>query len=63
MGVQQGLCHCEDPVAAAKMIQTLITGGMISWVSEGLPMGKENYKNWLIETCLRIAGFPVPSKV
>lgn len=62
-GVQQKRFQCKKPVAAAKMIQTLITGGMVSWVSEELPMGKSAYQEWMVNTCLSIAGFQASIKV
>ncbi|MGZ3773222.1 MAG: TetR/AcrR family transcriptional regulator [Pseudobdellovibrionaceae bacterium] len=62
LGVQQKLIHCENPLATAKMIQTVVTGGVITWLSEELPMGKSAYEKWLINTCLSIAGFSTQTK-
>jgi AcrR family transcriptional regulator len=56
IAVEQGVSRCENAAAAAKMIQTLITGGMVSWVSESLPMGKDAYRDWMTEACLALAG-------
>lgn len=51
-GLQEGAFSCSDVEDTAKMIQTLIIGGMVNWTTESLPMGKDEYRKSLIKTCL-----------
>lgn len=52
-GQKQKLFTCADPVAAARALQVMMTGGLISSVSEDAP---KNLADLTVEQCHTIAG-------
>jgi hypothetical protein len=55
LGVEAGEFHCSDPDVTAKQIQTVITGAVVTLLSEGLPE-KARFHQETRDLCLKLVG-------
>lgn len=61
-GCAAGAFHCERPSEAAKVLQTLICGGLVCYATENMPEPRA-FENLIVKDCLRIAGANVEPEI
>ena len=54
-GKLEGVFQSNDHIANAKMIQAMITGGLVNSITEDFPGKGESFEDQIVEQCLSIA--------
>lgn len=63
LGIEEQVFNCPNPSDAARYVQSIITGGIVAWITEE-PRG--SYDTWTdqhVQACLGIVGFSEKKKI